>query len=453
MNQLVTESSEDGTITYTFDDNGNLIKQSGDKTVDYSYDKENHLLRATIQKGNSVTIESYTYDYAGNRISKTINETETTYYVNDTSGSLTMVVAEVDKDGDETASYTRGDELLSMERNGEVCYYLYDGHGSVRTLANEAGRVTDRYSYDAYGNLLEKEGDTKNEFLYTGEQYNTNTGLYYLRARYMNPSTGTFISMDSYQGSIYDPVTLHKYLYANANPVRYTDPSGYSSETTLKEVATNLTVAGILASGFILASQTALNVFSTLRKNLSDETVVSEDVSVTQRDWKNLIIDFPNHNYDKEWLVTTVMWLASWHLFKAIYEIEETDTEVDTPGVPENTDENDEEKDGKNRNNGKLKKDEDIPQEVKDLIKDAKDTTNKTGIARNYEKMGGYEKALEDFNRLNLQNVKDIQTQYGPGKVGSLKNGGRAVVRPGSKTGGSTLEIVISNSKIYKIRY
>lgn len=45
----------------------------------------------------------------------------------------------------------------------------------------------------------------------------------------MNPSTGTFISMDSYQGSIYDPVTLHKYLYANANPVMYTDPSGYFS--------------------------------------------------------------------------------------------------------------------------------------------------------------------------------------------------------------------------------
>lgn len=210
LNQLVTESSEEGTITYTFDDNGNLIKQTGDKVVDYNYDKENHLLRATIQKGNSVTIESYTYDYAGNRTSKTINETDTTYYINDTSSSLTMVVAETDQDGNETAYYTRGEELLSMERDGEVCYYLYDGHGSVRTLTNEAGRVTDRYSYDAYGNLLEKEGDSKNEFLYTGEQYNANTGLYYLRARYMNPSTGTFISMDSYQGSIYDPVTLHK---------------------------------------------------------------------------------------------------------------------------------------------------------------------------------------------------------------------------------------------------
>ena len=149
--------------------------------------------------------------------------------MNETITDLTQVAAETDENGNETAYYTRGDELLSMEKAGEVCYYLYDGHGNVRTLTNEAGRITDRYSYDAYGSLLEKEGDTENEFLYTGEQYNANTGLYYLRARYMNPATGTFISMDSYQGSIYDPVSLHKYLYANSNPVMYSDPSGYFS--------------------------------------------------------------------------------------------------------------------------------------------------------------------------------------------------------------------------------
>ena len=138
-------------------------------------------------------------------------------------------MAETDQNGKETAFYTRSDELLSMERNGSVWYYIYDGHGNTRLLTNAAGTVTDRYDYDACGNLLQKEGETENDFLYTGEQYNANTGLYYLRARYMDPSTGTFISMDSYQGSLYDPVSLHKYLYANANPVKYTDPTGYYS--------------------------------------------------------------------------------------------------------------------------------------------------------------------------------------------------------------------------------
>ena len=51
--------------------------------------------------------------------------------------------------------------------------------------------------------------------------------MYYLRARYMDTSTGRFISQDSYAGSISDPVSLHKYLYANANPVMNSDPSGY----------------------------------------------------------------------------------------------------------------------------------------------------------------------------------------------------------------------------------
>lgn len=116
-----------------------------------------------------------------------------------------------------------------MEKDGRIWYYIYDGHGSTRLLTDGGGRVTDRYSYDACGNLLQKEGGTQNDFLYTGEQYNANTGLYYLRARYMDPSTGTFISMDSYPGNLNDPVSLHKYLYANANPVMNTDPSGYMS--------------------------------------------------------------------------------------------------------------------------------------------------------------------------------------------------------------------------------
>ena len=77
-----------------------------------------------------------------------------------------------------------------------ICYKTHIMQNrSTRLLTNEAGRITDRYVYDACGNLLKKEGDTENDFLYTGEQYNANTGLYYLRARYMDPSTGTFISM------------------------------------------------------------------------------------------------------------------------------------------------------------------------------------------------------------------------------------------------------------------
>jgi RHS repeat-associated protein len=61
---------------------------------------------------------------------------------------------------------------------------------------------------------------------YRGEQYDPDLGLYYLRARYYNPATGRFLSRDPEDGNITDPATLHKYLYANGDPVNMVDPRG-----------------------------------------------------------------------------------------------------------------------------------------------------------------------------------------------------------------------------------
>ncbi len=139
--------------------------------------------------------------------------------------------------------YTLGADLISQECNGKTYTYLYDGHGSVTALFDESGKITDTYSYDAFGNLLKSKGRTANNYRYCGEQFDSTTGLYYLRARYMDTNTGRFITQDSYAGSVYDPVSLHKYLYANSNPVMYTDPSGYSS---FVELAGVMAIQGVL---------------------------------------------------------------------------------------------------------------------------------------------------------------------------------------------------------------
>lgn len=55
--------------------------------------------------------------------------------------------------------------------------------------------------------------------------------MYYLRARWYNPLNGRFNSVDPFAGSPQDPQSLHKYLYANANPILYSDPSGKFSIT------------------------------------------------------------------------------------------------------------------------------------------------------------------------------------------------------------------------------
>jgi RHS repeat-associated protein len=86
--------------------------------------------------------------------------------------------------------------------------------------------VTDSYEYDAFGNEFTVSGTTPNEFMYRGEQFDSDLGLYYLRARYYNPFTGRFMSRDPESGEPLIPATLHKYLYVGSDPVNDVDPRG-----------------------------------------------------------------------------------------------------------------------------------------------------------------------------------------------------------------------------------
>jgi RHS repeat-associated protein len=67
---------------------------------------------------------------------------------------------------------------------------------------------------------------TANTYLYSGERFDSNLNLYQLRARFYNMLTGRFETMDPAAGKIFDPGTLHKYVYTKNNPVNRTDPSG-----------------------------------------------------------------------------------------------------------------------------------------------------------------------------------------------------------------------------------
>jgi len=86
--------------------------------------------------------------------------------------------------------------------------------------------ATDSYDYDAFGNKINSTGTTPNNYLYRGEQFDSDLGLYYLRARYYNPATGRFLSRDPEDGKLKAPASLHKYLYAAGDPVNRIDPRG-----------------------------------------------------------------------------------------------------------------------------------------------------------------------------------------------------------------------------------
>jgi RHS repeat-associated protein len=145
--------------------------------------------------------------------------------------------------GSVSHTYTYGHDLISQDQvdpatnSWHATFYAYDGRGTVRFLTNESGQVTDTYVYDAFGTLITATGSTNNRYLYSGEQFDPTLGLYYLRARLMNPLTGRFSSADSYPGDEEDPMSLHKYLYAACSPTNGIDTSGRMTIQEEEEVS------------------------------------------------------------------------------------------------------------------------------------------------------------------------------------------------------------------------
>ena len=214
-------NADDQISSETYDANGNVLATGG-KT--YTYDAENHM---TSANGGQVTM---IYDGDGNRVAKTVGGVTTQYLVDDLNPTGYSQVIEEVVNGAVTRQYTYGLQRISenqvVNSTWTPSFYVYDGGGSVRQLTNSAGAVTDEYEYDSFGNSFTKVGSTPNNYLYRGEQFDSDLGLYYLRARYYNPATGRFLSRDPYDGSTILPASLHRYLYASGNPVNRIDPRG-----------------------------------------------------------------------------------------------------------------------------------------------------------------------------------------------------------------------------------
>lgn len=223
--RLLTEKSPSGTVTYDYDADGNLRSRvAGAQTDSYVYDAEDRLIEATVQSGANPGVVAYTYDADGMRTSRTAGGVTTTY-LQDKSVEHARVL--VEQEAGVVTTYTWGNELVAQTRTGTgTRFHLTDGQLSVRQLTTAAGAVSDTYTYDAFGVTLASSGATPNAYRYTGEPLDPNVGFYYLRARWYDQATGRFASTDSELGSVFDPVSLHRYLYANANPVDNRDPSG-----------------------------------------------------------------------------------------------------------------------------------------------------------------------------------------------------------------------------------
>lgn len=252
--RLTAHTTGGVTTTYTYDGDGNLASRSTGGTSDaYTYDVEGRLVAADVQSGANPGAVTYTYDADGMRTAVTSNGQTTTYLL-DKNREHAQVVLETGAAG--TVAYGYGLDLVSQTRGGVTRFHQYDGQLSTRQLTTATGDVSDRYTYDAFGVMLDASGTSPNVYLYAGEQLDPNVGFYYLRARYYDHATGRFTSTDPEEGRIYDPPSLHRYLYAGADPVDNADPSGRYDIANSVSVLTviNIVVVGVvfvlgLASG------------------------------------------------------------------------------------------------------------------------------------------------------------------------------------------------------------
>lgn len=227
--------ANDRRLDETYDANGNARSIAGRS---YTYDFENRIRSAD---GNAVRV---VYDGDGNLAAKTVGGVTTRYLVDDQNASGYSQVIEEVVNGEVQRQYTYGHTILSQRQKiagvWTASFYSMDGHGSVRQLTNTDGVVTDTYSYDAFGKLISQTGSTPNVYLYTGERWDPDLGLYHLRARHYDPDRGRFTSMDPFGGWMEDPLSIHKYLYVHADPVNFVDPLGLAAlieRATLTRIA------------------------------------------------------------------------------------------------------------------------------------------------------------------------------------------------------------------------
>lgn len=213
-----------GNTLLQYDSKGNLTH---DGNHYYDYDVENNLI--AVDGG---TTSSYTYDALGRRASKTTSE-GTTYYFYDGNN----LIEERDAQGNTLVSYVFAngiDQVVQMQNNNNTYYYHTDGQGSVMAVTDALGAVVERYAYDPYGTPAFynasgtplQQSAIHNRILFTGREYDAESGLYHFRARALQPELGRFNQTDPLL--YYDDKNLYSYV-ANM-PTAYVDPLGWGRD-------------------------------------------------------------------------------------------------------------------------------------------------------------------------------------------------------------------------------
>ena len=222
-NRLLT----DGLFNYQYDQEGNRTKRTEiatGKVTEYVWDDRERLTSVVFKDGSgnvTKTIE-YTYDGNNQRIGKKIDGVVTERYVLDRN----QIALVFDGAGNQKSRYLYGngvDQVLAEETGTNVRWFLADEQGTIKDVVDNTGTVIDHVSYDSLGRIVNQTNPLALRYAYTGREWDGETGQYYNRARYYDPTVGRFISEDPLGFGAGDS-NLTRYVFNN--PANYIDPSG-----------------------------------------------------------------------------------------------------------------------------------------------------------------------------------------------------------------------------------
>lgn len=213
--QLAGATHASDHVTFSFDSKGERTAGGtpGGPSSTYHYNQAGELTEADV--GSTTAI--YQYDGAGLRTSKSVGSTTLSFTWDTASGSRPLLLT----DGGSAFLYGPDDAPLEqLDSSGDLQWLHHDQQQSTRILTDAAGAVVGTATYDALGGHPTTTGATSH-LGYDGEYTDAETGFVYLRARYYDPATGQFVTVDPAVA-----VTFEAYQYANNDPLDSNDPAG-----------------------------------------------------------------------------------------------------------------------------------------------------------------------------------------------------------------------------------
>ncbi len=215
-----------GATGYLYDQRGNLVRKldADGGITDYTWNPENQLERIDLPGGSVV---QYRYDAIGRRIEKDVDGTRTLYVYDQLD-----VLMEYDGAGTVLARYGFGDRVdrpWIVTKSGATYALYHDRLQSLIAASDATEALVSEYSYDSFGNIIALSGTKLTDFAFTGRPFDDESGLYYFRARYYDPVAGRFTSPDPL--GFVNGIDL--YAYTNNTPLNNLDPTGEFLDTLL----------------------------------------------------------------------------------------------------------------------------------------------------------------------------------------------------------------------------